>query len=46
MTKEEKNHQAYMDVLDCLDPSFLDDEEYMQSYNFWRPLQKYPFDDF
>lgn len=38
MSKDEKNHQAYMDVLDCKSPSMPNDTEYMTSYNFWYPL--------
>jgi hypothetical protein len=48
MTEEEEklNHQAYMDVLDCKDPSMPYNEVYMKYYRSWRPLQKYPGDDF
>ena len=42
---DELNHKAYEDVLDCKDPSMPDNEEYMQCYNFWRPLQRFPGDD-
>lgn len=41
---DEKNRQAYMDVLDCLGPRYPDDEEYMECYRFWRPLQRFPGD--
>ncbi|MFW6310847.1 MAG: hypothetical protein ACOC1K_01280 [Nanoarchaeota archaeon] len=43
---EKLNHQAYMDVLDCKPQRYPDDEEYIKHYNFWRPLQKFPGDDF
>lgn len=46
MERENLNHLAYMDVLDCRGPSMPDNEVYMECYNFWRPLQKYPDDDF
>ena len=36
------NRQAYMDVLDCEEPSMPDNEEYMKYYKFWRPFQKFP----
>lgn len=36
--KEELNHQAYMDVLDCNGPSMSHDEYYMKCYRFWWPL--------
>ena len=39
----DKNHMAYMDVLECKPPQHPHDEEYMKNYDFWRPLQK--FDD-
>lgn len=38
MTKEEKNHRAYNDVLNSAGPSMPDDPEYMASYRFWYPL--------
>lgn len=43
---EDLNHQAYIDVLDCKFPKYPEDENYMWYYNFWRPLQKFPDDDF
>lgn len=38
MTKNEKNLQAYEDVLDCHGPSMRDDAEYMEFYRQWYPL--------
>ena len=40
------NHRAYEDVLDCKEPSIPDNKEYMRYYNFWRPLQHFPGDDY
>lgn len=39
--RENINHQAYMDVLNCEEPQ-SDDEYYMKCYRNWRPLQKFP----
>jgi len=39
------NHQAYMDVSNCDPPKYPDDKEYMKCYDFWRPLQTFPDDD-
>ena len=47
LTDEEKddlNHEAYMDVLDCREPQMPENEYYMQCYRNWRPLQKFPGD--
>lgn len=38
MTRDAKNHKAYMDVLDCRGPSMPDDPEYMDFYRYWYPL--------
>lgn len=38
MTREEKNHQAYMDVLEENGATMPDDEEYMEFYCNWYPL--------
>lgn len=38
MSREEKNHRAYMDVLDCAGPSMSDDSEYMEFYRSWYKL--------
>jgi len=38
MTRDEKNLQAYKDVLDCFGPSMPDDAEYMVFYRSWWPL--------
>ena len=46
LTKEDKNHMAYMDVLACKPPQHTYDEEYIKCYDWWRPLQKFPDDDF
>lgn len=43
---DDLNHQAYNDVLDCLPPSMPDNENYMKYYDFWRPLQKFPDEDY
>ena len=43
--KEEMNHQAYNDVCDCLPPRYPDDPIYMECWEWWRPLQKYPYED-
>jgi hypothetical protein len=32
------NGMAYDDVLDRLSPRYLDDNEYLASYNFWKSL--------
>lgn len=40
------NSMAYKDVLNILSPRFPDDSKYMKCYNFWRLLQRYPYDDF
>jgi len=46
MTREELNHKAYTDVLDCKDPSMPDNEVYMECYRAWRPLQpQFKLDD-
>ena len=43
--RERLNHQAYKDVLDCVGPSYPDDEVYMCCYRFWYPLgQEYKQD--
>ena len=44
--KDRLNHQAYMDVLDFQEPSMPDNETYMACYRSWRPLQKFPGDDY
>ena len=31
MTRDEKNHQAYLDVMDQVDPT-MEDDEYLESY--------------
>jgi hypothetical protein len=41
--KDDWNNMAYCDVVDCKPPQH-DNEEYMVSYHFWRPLQKFPED--
>lgn len=33
--KNELNHQAYIDVFECKDPSYPNNEDYMNSYSFW-----------
>ena len=38
MTRDAKNHQAYMDVLDENGPTMEYDEEYMECYRNWYPL--------
>lgn len=38
MTREEKNHQAYEDVMDRLPARWIEDEEYMYFYRQWRAL--------
>lgn len=38
MTREEKNHKAYSDVVDCTGPSMPEDAEYMELYRSWYPL--------
>lgn len=38
MTKDEKNHHAYEDVIDGIMPSMPWDEEYMHSYRSWNAL--------
>ena len=35
MINEQKNHQAYIDVLECNGPSMPDDDEYMKLYRLW-----------
>ena len=42
---DQLNSKAYEDVFECKPPSLPDDKEYMECYNFWRPLQKFPGDD-
>jgi len=44
--REALNHQAYMDVLDCKEPSIPENEIYMECYDSWRPLQQFPEDRF
>lgn len=44
MDKEEKNSQAYLDVLDLESPSIPDDKDYMDSYRFWRGIARWPED--
>lgn len=44
--REAMNRQAYEDVLDCLPPRYLSDEWYMMCFRNWRPLQKYPGEEF
>ena len=43
-TKEELNNMAYMDVLECKPPQ-RSEKEYIDAFNSWRHLQKYPGDD-
>lgn len=38
MTREEKRHQAYMDVLEENGVTMPNDEEYMEFYRIWYPL--------
>ena len=38
MDREELNHQAYNDVLDCNDPSYPENEVYMEYYRFWKSV--------
>ena len=38
MTREEKNHKAYMDVLEENGATMTYDEEYMEFYRNWYPL--------
>lgn len=38
LTREEKNHWAYMDVLDSKGPTMPHDDEYMEMYRFFYPL--------
>ena len=33
--KEQMNHQAYQDVLECKRAQYTDDEDYMSSYQGW-----------
>lgn len=42
---EKLNHKAYLDVLDCKEPSMPNNKLYMQYYTFWRPLQIFPGDE-
>lgn len=38
MNKEQKNSQAYNDVLDGNGPTMASDAEYMEAYRFWYPM--------
>jgi len=38
MNKDQKNSQAYEDVLSDDEPKFPTDEEYMNSYRFWAQI--------
>jgi len=44
MTRDEKKSMAYNDCSNYEGPSMPYDEEYMQRYNFWRPIAKFPLD--
>ena len=37
-SREQKDSQAYNDVLDCVGPTIPDDAVYMECYRFWYPL--------
>jgi hypothetical protein len=46
MTSEEKNSLAYKDCVDFREPSFPQDEDFMNKYRGWRNIAQFPDDKY